>query len=107
MKATLWTLGATLVLAVLALTAVVVASPAPAPEASRAIVDPFKQPTKPAIVDPFKPQAPAVAEGCPAGFVDQGGVCTAESDVAYQADTKRRQDNAELAEAVADELRGD
>lgn len=105
MKAILWTLVATLALAVLALTAVVVASPAPAPEASQAIVDPFKQPAKPAIVDPFKPQTPAA--GCPAGFVDQGGVCTAESDVAHQADTKRRQDNAELAEAVADELRGD
>lgn len=105
MKAILWTLGATLVLAALALTAVVVASPAPAPAASRAIVDPFKQPSKPAIVDPFKPQAPAA--GCPAGFVDQGGVCTGEADVAYQAETKRRQDNAELAEALADELSGD
>ena len=50
---------------------------------------------------------PAAAAGCPAGFVDQGGVCVGQDSAAYQDDLQRRRDIEDLADELADELRDD
>ena len=117
MKPMLWALGAAGVLVcglvvgmfALGFQAVLADRPAPAAvEPAQAEPNPFEQwaPKNQPAAERFPVQVTTTTT-CPAGFVDQGGVCVGQESAAYQADLQRRRDIEHLADELADELQAD